>query len=126
MRWADVDLESGIWVTPAEHMEKRKAHRQPLPSRALELLQFIHELTGHASLVLGNQLDKPITENAMLYALKRFDDVTPHRFRAMLGSWCAEQGSFRFLEGASAKVSGRSIPTKRLARRAPERAATLG
>ena len=92
MRWADVDLENGIWVTPAEHMKKRKAHRQPLPSQALELLQFIHKLTGHASLVLGNQHDKPLSENAMLYALKRFDDVTPHGFRATLGSWCAEQG----------------------------------
>ena len=92
MRWADVDLENGIWVTPAEHMKKRKAHRQPLPSQALELLQFNHKLTGHASLVLSNQHDKPLSENAMLYALKRFDDITPHGFRATLGSWCAEQG----------------------------------
>ena len=42
--------------------------------------------------MLGNQHDKPLSENAMLYALKRFDDVTPHGFRATLGSWCAEQG----------------------------------
>ena len=49
-------------------------------------------MTGHGRFVLGNAKDKPMSENAMLYALKRFDDVTVHGFRASLGSWMEENG----------------------------------
>jgi integrase len=33
-----------------------------------------------------------MSENSMLYAVKRFGDITTHGFRATLGSWCAENG----------------------------------
>jgi hypothetical protein len=33
-----------------------------------------------------------MSENTMLYALKRFGAITTHGFRATLGSWCSEQG----------------------------------
>ena len=33
-----------------------------------------------------------MSENAMLYALKRFGDFTTHGLRASLGSWCSENG----------------------------------
>ena len=95
MRWKDIDFENAVWITPAEHMKKRKAHRQPLPKQALEALKYISQFSANFELVLANDKGKGLSENAMLYALKRFDDITTHGFRATLGSWCAENGVSR-------------------------------
>jgi integrase len=92
MEWSEVDLEKAIWTTPASKMKKRKAHRQPLPTQAVALLLEAHALTGEDRYVLANGQGKPLSENAMLYAVKRFDDVTVHGFRATLGSWMEENG----------------------------------
>lgn len=92
MRWSDIDLDTGIWTTPAEHMKKRKQHRQPLSGQAIERLEYISQLTADQEFVLGNSNGKIMSENAMLYALKRFGDYTTHGLRASLGSWCAENG----------------------------------
>ncbi|EKX55900.1 site-specific recombinase, phage integrase family protein [Rhodobacter sp. AKP1] len=93
MKWDQLDLARAIWVTPAENMKKRKAHRQPLPDQALAKLKLVSEVGRAASgYVFDSGSGKPLSENAMLYALKRFDDITTHGFRATLGSWCAENG----------------------------------
>lgn len=93
MEWAHLDLEKGIWTTPAAGMKTRKTHRQPLSGPALALLKDMQPLSGHRRFVLGWNNDKPLSENAMLYAVKRFDPtITVHGFRACLGSWMAENG----------------------------------
>ena len=92
MRWSDIDFDKAIWITPAEHMKKRKPHRQPLSLQAIERLEYINQLTGNQEFILGNANDKIMSENAMLYALKRFGDYTTHGLRASLGSWCSENG----------------------------------
>jgi integrase len=41
MRWADLDLEAGVWVKPSAHTKQKKAHRVPLSAPALQLLAGI-------------------------------------------------------------------------------------
>jgi integrase len=38
MRWADLDLEAGVWVKPSAHTKQKKAHRVPLSAPARQLL----------------------------------------------------------------------------------------
>lgn len=90
LEWHELDLEAAIWTTPAAKMKKRKDHRQPLSKQAIALIRAIEPLTGGGRFVLGNDTDQPMSENAMLYAIKRFDNVTVHGFRATLGSWMEE------------------------------------
>jgi integrase len=92
IKWEQLDLEQGIWTTPALSMKMRKGHRQPLPTQLVKLLKGLREATGDTEFVLMNSKGKPISENAMLYAIKRFAEITTHGFRATLGSWCAERG----------------------------------
>lgn len=54
MRWADLDLERGLWAIPSEEMKRTKSHKLngqphvvPLPRQAIELLQDLHQLTGN-------------------------------------------------------------------------------
>lgn len=92
MEWAHIDLERAIWVTPAEKMKMRKEHRQPLSDQVIELLRELKATSGDRRYVLGNNKDKAMSENAMLYAMKDFANVTVHGLRATLGSWMAENG----------------------------------
>jgi integrase len=39
MRWADLDLDTAVWVKPAESTKQRRAHRLPLSPEAVELLR---------------------------------------------------------------------------------------
>jgi integrase len=88
MEWQHLDLERGIWVTPASGMKTRKAHRQPLSTPAMKVIKAIHPLTGESRYVLGK---KPPNENFMYFAIKKFDQtITVHGLRACLGSWMAE------------------------------------
>ena len=38
-RWAEFDLEAGLWLIPAWRMKKRKAHTIPLPPHAVAMLR---------------------------------------------------------------------------------------
>lgn len=38
MRWADLDLESGVWIIPPEFAKNETEHRVPLPGLAIEIL----------------------------------------------------------------------------------------
>lgn len=92
MKWEHLDLQRGIWETPAPGMKMRKTHRQPLPTQIIKLLKDLKAVSGKSELVLANAKGKPPSENAMLYAIKLYADITTHGFRATLGSWCAETG----------------------------------
>ena len=91
MEWSHIELDKAIWVTPADKMKKRKKHRQPVTEPILTMLKQIKEIKGNQGCVLANN-DKPLSENAMLYAVKRSDDVTLHGFHATCGTWCEENG----------------------------------
>ena len=92
MRWSDIDFEKDICITPIEDKKKRKFHRQTLSTQTIERLEYVRQLTDHQKFALANSNDKIMSENAMLYALKRFGDFTTHGLRASLGSWCSENG----------------------------------
>ena len=91
IEWSHIDFNNAVWTTPADRMKMRKEHRQPLTEPILSMLHDLKRLTGNQRYALG-VADKPISENAMLKAVKRFDEITIHGFRATCGTWCEENG----------------------------------
>lgn len=78
MRWADVDLEAGLWSIPSEDMKRTKAekingqpHVVPLPRQAVALLKELKFLTGGGEFVLHGLRDRkaPMSEAAVNAAL---------------------------------------------------------
>ena len=78
MRWADLNLDAGLWTIPSEDMKRTKAekingqaHISPLPRQAVEALRDIHNLTGHGVYVFPGLRDheKPMSEAAVTAAL---------------------------------------------------------
>lgn len=48
MRWAEIDLETAVWVKPPSNTKQRRIHRVPLSKVAVELLQTL-KARGDAS-----------------------------------------------------------------------------
>lgn len=80
MRWADLDLDAGMWTIPSEDMKRTKAekingqaHTVPLPRQAVKALQDIQKLTGHGEYVFPGLRDhsKPMSEAAVSAATMR-------------------------------------------------------
>lgn len=94
MRWADLNLDAGIWTIPSEDMKRTKAekingqaHISPLPRQAVEALRDLQKLTGHGVYVYPGLRDhtKPMSEAAVtaaLHALGYKGIQSWHGFRA--------------------------------------------
>ena len=94
MRWADIDLDSGMWAIPSADMKRTKAqklngaeHLVPLPRQVVEVLRELQPLTGGREYVFPGLRDPkaPMSEAAVSAALNAMgykNIQTWHGFRA--------------------------------------------
>ncbi|GAB6124903.1 tyrosine-type recombinase/integrase [Humidesulfovibrio idahonensis] len=96
--WAEIDMEAAEWRIPAERMKMREKHIVPLSQQALEVLRELHPLTGTGRYIFpgGRSTSRPMSENAVLAALRRMGyergEMTGHGFRSMASTILHEQG----------------------------------
>jgi integrase len=90
MRWEHIDFKTAVWTTPSADMKKRKAHRQPLPTQLVTMLNVLKDASTGEGYVLCNERGEMISSSTMLKSIKSFGDITTHGFRATLGSWCTD------------------------------------
>lgn len=90
--WEEFDLDTPLWVIPAERMKMGKEHRVPLSSHAVEIIQAQQELRQNNYVFPGTQYGKPLSNMAMLQLLKRMGrtDITAHGFRSTFRDWAGE------------------------------------
>jgi len=78
MRWADLDLDGGLWLIPSEHMKRSlqnkkdgSAHIVPLPRQVVHILRELEPLTGAREYVFPGFRDprRPMSEAAVTAAL---------------------------------------------------------
>jgi integrase len=92
--WSEFDLESGVWVIPADRMKAKREHRVPLCNRALAILGEVSSLSETWAFPTPRG-EAPLSENAMLVLLRRMGvDVTTHGFRSAFRDWAAETTNF--------------------------------
>ncbi|MBF0614657.1 MAG: tyrosine-type recombinase/integrase [Magnetococcales bacterium] len=96
--WVEVNLETATWVIPGVKMKMRDPHIVPLSRQAVTVLRELHHLTGGGRYIFpgGRTADRPMSENAVLAALRRMgyekSEMTGHGFRAMASTLLNEQG----------------------------------
>ena len=72
MKWADLDLDEGVWTIPACEMKMRREHRVPLSRKAIAIIRSTEEVSTYSEWVFPSWTPKkPLSENAVNGALKR-------------------------------------------------------
>ena len=94
MRWADIDLEAGLWTIPSMDMKRNKAgkangaaHLVPLPTQAVEIIKSLQPMNGTREFVFPGARDarESMSEAAVtvaLHAMGYKGRQTWHGFRA--------------------------------------------
>ncbi len=100
-RWAEIDLDTAVWIIPASRREKAKdgggmkmriAHEVPLPTQVVKLFRELYLLTGNGSLCFPGRHSSAqcISDMALLNAVRRMgfskEEMTIHGFRAMFST----------------------------------------
>jgi len=96
--WAEFDVDGGMWRIRAERMKMKAAHLVPLSTQAVEVLRWLHQLTGNGKYVFPSLrgASRHMSENTVNVALRSLgysgDEMTGHGFRAMASSRLNELG----------------------------------
>jgi integrase len=93
-KWEEFDIENKVWTIPAERMKAGKAHRVPLSSRALEILEYLSNHRVNDSLFPSMRYNKGNMSNMSLIAIMKrmpaYSQYVPHGFRSTFRDWAAE------------------------------------
>ena len=87
--WDEIDFDKAEWRIPAAKMKMKVEHIVPLSRQALEILNKLEPMTGHARYVLPSIRtdDRCMSENTVNAALRNLgyskEEMTAHGFRAM-------------------------------------------
>ncbi|MDE2252711.1 MAG: integrase arm-type DNA-binding domain-containing protein [Betaproteobacteria bacterium] len=100
-RWAEIDLEGGMWTIPSDRMKRTKQekisgqpHLVPLAPQAVKIFKELQPLTGRSEFVFPSprSYHRPISDVALGAALKRMGfEATAHGFRASARTMLAER-----------------------------------
>ena len=116
-RWEEIDLDNAIWTVPAERMKGKKAHRVPLSTFALGVLQ---QVTGRRGYVWGRKVVGSTWNNFMK---KSGTTCSAHGMRSVFRTWVANNPTITEAEGeaclahAPDAITQAYVRTDRLERR---------
>lgn len=99
LRWAELDLDGGIWTIEKgrEGMKRGYYHLTPLPTQAVQMLRDIQPISGHFDHVFIGRNDprKPISDGAVAGMFKRIGyhkKQTMHGFRHLISTALNDKG----------------------------------
>ena len=106
--WDEFDLDEAVWTVPAAHMKRGRAHRVPLSTGALAVLDEARGLTGGCDLAFPGPGGGELGKSTVAKALGRAGaGGTPHGFRSSFKDWARHEGVDELLsEFALAHVEG--------------------
>jgi integrase len=95
MKWDEV--EGDVWRVPGPRMKMKRIHLVPLSRQALVILDNLKARSRGGEYVFPGErtLDRPMSENAVLYLIHRIgykDRMTGHGWRGVASTWANEHG----------------------------------
>jgi integrase len=111
--WSEIDFATKIWTIPGERMKAGIAHRVPLSSRAIAILEHLgsarisqYVFPGRSGSAAGCA---PISNTGLIELLGNAGTV--HGFRSSFRDWCGDQTSFprELAEAALAHRTGDAV-----------------
>ncbi|EAO7557867.1 tyrosine-type recombinase/integrase [Salmonella enterica] len=99
-RWADIDIETGMWNIPSDFMKMKKPHKVPLSKEALRVLDSMKAISGHREWVFPS-IKAPLnhmheqTANAAIIRMGFGGELVAHGMRSIARTAAEESGKFR-------------------------------
>ncbi len=101
-QWPEIDLESAIWIVPAQRMKARRDHRVPLSDATMAVLDALPRVAGNPYLFPGVRRGRPLSNMALLQLMRGMGygvagdrgSYVPHGFRSSFRDWSGEVSSF--------------------------------
>lgn len=99
MTWAEVNLDSRMWIVPPQRMKAGNEHRVPLNDQAYRVLKDLRGdiVRADTDVVFpGVKAGKPLSDMSLTAVLRRMGrgDITAHGFRSTFRDWAAETTNF--------------------------------
>ena len=93
-RWDEVN--GSLWTIPAERMKAGIAHRVPLPSRCMEIIEEAKPVSHRSGFIFeATKPNKPLSENTFNKLMKELGlEVHAHGFRTSFRTWTQEKTSY--------------------------------
>jgi len=105
--WAEIDLDAGVWIIPAERMKAGKEHRVPLTQEAVALLKALPRMKG-SDYVFPAARGGALSDMALSACMRRINEAryggyldprsgrpaVPHGLRSTFRDWAAERTEF--------------------------------
>ena len=96
-KWQYVDFEKKYIILPSELIKKDRVHLIPLPDQAIEILKFLHPITGNRDFIFPgrNSVKTHMSNGAILGLIKRLgfaNRATGHGFRHQFSTVLNEHG----------------------------------
>ena len=94
--WDEIDLNTRLWIVPAERMKMEREHRVPLSNAAVELLSKLPRLEDSDLMFPSSKPKTPMSDMTLTAVLRRmkYEDVTVHGFRSTFRDWAAESTNY--------------------------------
>lgn len=110
--WAEIDLNTNLWIIPAARMKAGKEHRVPLSEGALALLRSQEHKDGHV--FAGRDPHVALSDMSLTAVLRRMKrpDITVHGFRSSFRDWCSEAEGNAFSREVCEHALAHSLPDK--------------
>ena len=93
--WSEINAEKETWTIPSERMKAGRKFRVPLPSRCMEILSRVKEISDGGKYIFPGRNKKPLSNMVFLMTLRRMGKTcTAHGFRSTFRDWAAERTNF--------------------------------
>ena len=114
LEWSDIDFKTKTLTIPASRMKMGRAHRVPISTQALNVLEQIKPLNGHRTIVFSSVRKPgfPMSENTLNLGLQRMGfQATSHGMRSTFSTIANESLNFKHevIEAALAHVRGDKV-----------------
>ena len=92
--WSEFDIGERLWMIPAEHMKRKKAHIVPLSDGALAVLARANAFRlPDNDIVFPGAAGKPMSDMTLLKVLRDMNEpFHVHGFRSAFTDWAADEG----------------------------------
>ena len=91
-RWEEIDFENATWTVPGERMKAGRAHRVPLSSHAVAVLEAAREIADGGGLIFPSITGRELSAMTMTKLVRELGiEAVPHGFRSSFRDWAAEE-----------------------------------